>query len=397
MPANAPRNLRRTSQVIVVGAGPAGAASAIALAQRGVRDVLLLDRGGFPRDKTCGSGISPLGIRVLAELGVDDEVRRLGRVIHALHLTTPGGRHLYVRGNEAAIILLRKEFDQLLVDRARDLGVTFRDRTVVTGFVEEHGRVAGVRTGQGDIRADYVICADGAHARFSTDPRRKRTLATIMGWWEGVPFDGDAVEMIFDRAIRPLYGWLFPETATRVNIGIVVDGHRIGAAGDVGNARTAFEQFLQRHFATRLRHARQIGRWCGHPIAYSTIPGYSARPGALYAGEAARLTNVATGEGIYQAMRSGVLAAEAIAAVVQGADEQRAWRQYVTRCRRTFAPGFVIGHAFRGAVRAGVLDGIARAFNGPRARRMTTWALGWALVGSPVAAAERTHEELAQT
>lgn len=379
------------AKVVVIGAGPGGAATAIALAQRGVRDVLLLDRTRFPRDKTCGSGISPPGLQVLAELGVADEVRRRGHTIHALHLTTPGGRRLHIRGSEAAIILLRQEFDCVLVERARALGVTFQDGITVTGLLKEDGRVVGVRAGGEEIRAQYVVCADGAHSRFSADPRPRRTLGTIMGWWENVPFDSDAVEMIFDRTLSPLYGWMFPETSSRVNIGIVVDGHRLGASGDLGNARGLFETFLQRHFGSRLRAAQPIGRWRGHPISYTTWPRYGGSPGVLYIGEAARLTNIATGEGIYQAMRSGVLAADAIAAACQGMPERQAWRRYVARCRGTFTPGFLLAHVFRGAVRAGALDAIARAFDRPWGQRVSTWALGRALVGSAVSPPIQEH------
>jgi geranylgeranyl reductase family protein len=369
-------------KVVIIGAGPAGCAAAIALATHGIRDVLLVDRASFPRDKTCGSAISPLGVRVLKELDVDRDVRRVAYPIHSLRLTTPGGRRLRVCGGETAVILLRKEFDRLLVDRARALGVTFRDRFTVTGFVRDAGRVIGVRSTDEEVRADCVICADGAHSRFSTDPRPKRTLGTIMGWWENVEFEPGEIEMIFDRALSPLYGWMFPETPSRVNIGLVVDGYRLGASGELGSARGLFDSFLQRYFASRLRAARPVGRWAGHPISYSTVMRHGGRPGVLYAGEAARLTNVATGEGIYQAMRSGIFAADAVAAVARGdMREAHAWRQYVWRCRRTFTPGFLVAHLFRGAVRAGVLDGVAGAFGHPRARRLVTWALGSALTG----------------
>ncbi len=370
------------TNVVIVGAGPGGSAAAIALAQRGVRDVLLLDRARFPRQKTCGSGISPLGLRVLGELGVEDEVRRRGRMIHSLILKTPGNRTVQLSGGEAAVILLRKNFDQLMVDRARALGVQFRDGAAVTALLEEGGRIVGVRIGAEEIRSRYVLCADGAHSAFSIDPRRRLTLATIMGWWENFQYEPGTIEMIFDRQISPLYGWMFPETATRVNIGIVVDGPRAGSGGDLGNLREVFDKFLERHYAARVRNAQPVGKWSGQPISYSAWTRAAARPGALYVGESARLTNAATGEGIYQAMRCGVLAADAVARVMdRGAAEERAWRDYTRECRRTFAAGFLIGHAFRGAVRVGALDAAARVYQQPRLRRLASWAIGSALTG----------------
>lgn len=370
-------------RVLIVGAGPGGGAAAIALAQRGVDGVLLVDRARFPRDKTCGSALSPQALRVLARLGVDGDVRRAGYPIHTLVLTTPRGRRLRLTGGESAVILLRKDFDHLLAGRACALGAQFRDGLPVTGLVHEGGRVVGAYAGGEEIRADYVICADGAHSIFSTDRRPKQTMATVMGWWEDVAFEPGVIEMIFDRRLSPLYGWMFPESASRVNIGIAVDAGRVGAVGELGNIRTVFGQFLGEHFGRRLEGAREVGHRCGHPISYTSWMRQGGAPGVLYLGEAVRLTNPATGEGIYQAMQSGLLAADALASVVRGEmSEVRAWQQYLWRCRRTFTPGFLLGRAFRGAVRVGLLDLVARGFDHPRARRAAVRAIGSALTAS---------------
>jgi geranylgeranyl reductase family protein len=372
-----------TMRVLIVGAGPGGSAAAIRLARHGVDDVLLVDRATFPRDKTCGSALSPLALRTLADLGVADDVTALGYGIHSLLLKTPRGREVCVRGDQAAVILLRRDFDQLLVTRATTLGVRFRDGLQVTALLKEGGRVVGVRAGNEEIRADYVICAEGAHSRFSIDPRPQRTIATIMGWWENVAFEAGTIEMVFDRRLMPLYGWMFPESTSRVNIGITVDADRAGAALELGNLRGVFARFLDDHYRDRLTRARPVGRWCGHPISHSAWTRHSAAPGVFYIGEAARLTNAATGEGIYQALHSGLLAADAIAAVARhGVRDNDARRRYVWTCRSTFVPGLAIGHVFRGAVRIGVLDAVAAGLNNRRLRRLATWAIGSALTGS---------------
>src|SRR3954468_7271349 len=106
------------SPIVIIGAGPGGAAAAIALAQRGVRGVVLLDKDAFPRDKTCGSGLSPNALTALDELGVGAEVRRLGYAVSGLRLVTPGNREIHLESEQAAIVLLRKHFDNLLVERA---------------------------------------------------------------------------------------------------------------------------------------------------------------------------------------------------------------------------------------------------------------------------------------
>ena len=168
--------------VVIVGAGPGGSAAAIALAQRGVRDVLLVDRARFPRDKTCGSGISPLGLRVLGELGVEDDVRRRGRMIRSLILKTPGNRTVQIGGEDAAVILLRKEFDQLMVERARSLGVQFRDGAAVTGLIDRGGRISGVRIGEEEIPSRLVLCADGAHSSFTTKGQAQVRSPVLNAW-----------------------------------------------------------------------------------------------------------------------------------------------------------------------------------------------------------------------
>src|SRR5277367_686346 len=125
--------------VVIVGAGPSGAAAAVSLAQRGVRDVVLLDKDPFPREKTCGSALSPNGVAILDELGVGAEVRRRGYSIDAARIITPGGRAMDLASAESAIILLRKHFDNLLVERAQALGVTFRSGFTAREIVREGG------------------------------------------------------------------------------------------------------------------------------------------------------------------------------------------------------------------------------------------------------------------
>jgi geranylgeranyl reductase family protein len=373
------------NSAVIVGAGPGGAAAAVRLAEQGIRDVVLVDKDEFPREKTCGSALSPNGLAVCDALGIGADVRRLGYPIHSLRLVTPGDRELQLTtGAGSSVVLLRKHFDNLLVERARTLGVSFRGGFRATELLRSGGRVVGVRGRDGEeLRADYVLAADGAHSIFSFDARPKRTISTLMGWWEGMPFTPGTMEMIFDRSLAPLYGWMFPETDARVNIGICMDGE--GAAGKKTerNVRDVFARFLERHFAARLASARQIGKLKGHPISYTTWIRDCTAPGALYLGEAARITHNATGEGIFQAMQSGMYAADALAAVLHGErDEERAWARYRWQCRSRFTVGFAVGHLVRGALRTPLLDVIAAAYNSPTVRRTAFRLLSSALAGS---------------
>lgn len=101
-----------------------------------------------------------------------------------------------------------------------------------------------------------------------------------------------------------------------------------------------FRRFLDDHYGRRLSRATQVGAFKGHPIVYTTWVGHCVAPGALYLGEAARVTHNATGEGISHAMQSGIYAADAVADVLAGrTSEEEAWKAYVWKHRKRFTLG----------------------------------------------------------
>jgi len=375
-----------THDAIVVGAGPGGATAALRLSGAGVRDVLLLDGATFPRDKTCGSGLSPTALALGDELGIGDELRSRANPIQSVKIVAPGGRHFVLASNAAAVVFLRREFDDLLVRTAQEKGAKLEGGVRVRELVKEGSRVVGVRTADGrELRARYVLCADGAHSIFSNDPRPKRSISTLMGWWDGADFDPGQLEMVFAKCVAPLYGWLFPESDTRVNIGICIDGQDADGRKTRRNVRDVFAQFLDEHYRHKLARAEQIGGFKGHPIVYTTWVGHCVAPGALYLGEAARVTHNATGEGISQAMQSGIYAADAVADVLAGrTSEEEAWKEYVWKHRKRFTLSFLAGHAVRAAVRSGVLDAMAYAYDNPTIRKGVVRTLGSALAGTSV-------------
>jgi geranylgeranyl reductase family protein len=343
------------NSVAIIGAGPAGTAAAIHLGQLGVRDVVLVDRCDFPRDKTCGSGISPKGIETLKSLGVWEQVSAESYKINGLRLVVPGGREVFASGGEeaAAVICCRRRFDHLLLDRARALGVLFIPNFDTRELIYDGNRVAGFKDRNGRaIRAGYTVVANGAHSTFTVNPQPRQLIQAIMGWWENVPFQPNHVEMIFDRMVTPYYGWLFPESQTRVNIGICYED-----ADHTRNARELFRQFLQKHYGTRLAGAEQVGDWKGHPISYSYRVHKLHSPGRLVIGEAGRMTHPATAEGIYQGMRSGMIAAEALRdALAAPGKEEEALGRYEARCRKTFRGSFLSAKLWRRAVQSPALD-----------------------------------------
>src|SRR5215470_14423931 len=295
------------ADVGIIGAGPAGLATAVHLAQLGVDRVVIVDRLDFPRDKTCGSAVSPKGCEVLNALGVSEAVARESYAVSGLRLVTPRGHDVIVSSpQDVALVCSRRTLDHLLLQRAQDLGTKFLGNFEASFMLQRGDRVVGFRSSDGcEVRADYTVVADGAHSRFGCERGPRQLIQAIMGWWDDVPFRPHHVEMIFDELVAPLYGWLFPEGPGRVNIGICYEDPYLAR-----NARQLFQDFLAKHYRQRLAGARQVGSWRGHPISYGAHIARLTSPGRIVVGEAGRMTHPATAEGIYQAMRSGMLAAQ---------------------------------------------------------------------------------------
>lgn len=370
---------RIEANVAILGAGPAGTAAAAHLGQLGVRGVVLVDRHDFPRDKTCGSGVSPKGIKVLQELGVWQDVEPQAYRILGIRLVTSSGFEAWRSAGEAfsAVVCQRRVLDQLLLDKARSQGVTFHPNFDATELLEEGGRTVGFKAKDGrEVRARTVLVAGGTHCRLDRVERPRRVIQAIMGWWEGVSFRPNHLEMIFDHMLGPYYGWMFPESDARVNIGITYeDGTQHGDTNKsannrpVGkeNARDLFKRFLAKHYGERLANAKQLGGWKGHPIAWSYDIERLTAPGRLTIGESGLLTHPATAEGIYQGMRSGMLAAEAVRDVDRGVlREELAWARYERECRRAFLLSFRVGGAaLRGLAKGDALDRLVRVTSHP--------------------------------
>lgn len=355
------------TDVVILGAGPAGTAAAAHLGQLGVRRVVLVDRHDFPRDKTCGSGVSPKGIQTLKDLGVWEDVEPHAYWISGIRLVTPGGRESWQSAGDVgqAIVCQRRVLDHVLLKAALARGVTFVPHFDAAEAIEEDGRVVGIRARDGrEVRARFVLVAGGSHCRVGLPAKRpRRVIQAIMGWWEGVPFRPHHVEMVFDRMVEPYYGWLFPEDERRVNIGITYEDPD-GAAKK--NARELFRQFLDAHYAERLKHATQIGGWKGHPVVWSYRIEDLTAPGRVVIGEAGLMTHPATAEGIYQGMRSGMLGAEAVADALSGRlSEPEAMARYEKECKKAFQLSFWGGGVFRRLVRTEALDWMVRFTDQP--------------------------------
>ena len=341
-------------RVVVVGAGPAGSAAAMTLARSPRLEVVLVDRATFPRRKACGSGLSPWALALLDELEVGDLVRRAAYPIRAALIGAGQRPVIELRGGEEAAVLLRERLDDLLAQEAVRRGARLVEGTLVRGLAREGDRVVGVLTSDGELEADAVVDASGANTRLSREPARPgRTLNAIMGWYEGFPAVSDAVELYFDPVVRPWYGWVFPESDDRVNVGICY-----APGPDGANARERFAEFVEERLGDRVRSAEPIGDLVGHPIATTGRPTALSQEGVLVAGEAGRLVDAATAEGIHHALASGLVAGTLLGELAERGERPSAaaLAPFTRLVRRRVGLRLRAGELLLGALRTPVLD-----------------------------------------
>lgn len=327
------------------------------LVQGGI-ETRILERKTLPRTKACGSGLSPWTLTFLDRLGVGAAVRRRAFRIDGAIIHGAEGPGVELRGDHETAILLRAEFDELLVRHAEKLGATLVEGCTVRSLEAHRGSV-GVRSTEGDFEADIVVDCSGATGGLHSKRRTVTgvsssalTLHTIMGWWQGVSQVSDVVELFFDRELRPHYGWIFPESEQRVNIGICFVPDKT-----LGNARQRFQAFLDRRLAGRLAKAEQLGNWIGHPVRTASVPAALTAPGVLRAGEAGWLADNATAEGIYHALMSGTLAGQHLVRLHEARKPLDAEPlRYQARVAAALGPRLLGGRLLMGALRTPILD-----------------------------------------
>ena len=339
---------------LVIGAGPAGSAAARVLAQAGI-DVLLIDQHPQGRDKICGDGLIPDAHAALARLGVLDAVMaRAQRVSHVGCIGPRGGR-IDVPGHLA--VLPRRELDQMLCQAAQDAGAKFiAPARFETPLVDARDKVVGARLKVGDewveVRADWVILATGAVPKALTAAglceRHTPSGVALRGYVRAPSMVGriTAMDVVWSRAVRPGYGWIFPAPDGCFNIGVgVTDSHK-AVAGKFGkrgakkelNLREIFDAFVTHYApaAALMREGELVGELKGAPLR-CTLEGASwSRPGLLVTGEAAGSTYSFTGEGIGKALETGILAAEAILAAGSDAAVRSRYEQSLTALKPKF-------------------------------------------------------------
>lgn len=342
-----------TADVIVVGAGPAGSATAAYLAMAGL-DVLVLEKTSFPREKVCGDGLTPRAVKELITLGIPTPEDDGWIKNHGLRIIG-GGMRLSLPWPDLAsfppygLVRTRQDFDDILAKHAVKHGARLREATNVTGpILDSKGAIVGVTARAMDEKgratgpelryaAPLVVAADGNSSRLSLAMGREKREDRPMGvavrtYYTSPRHDDDYLESWLElwstddngkKVLLPGYGWIFGvgDGTSNVGLGILNTSSAFG--------KTDYKDVMRRWVATMPEDWTYSDATMVGPIRGAALPmGFNRQPhydnGLLLVGDAGGMVNPFNGEGIAYAMESGRLAAEVIAqAFARGTDAQR--------------------------------------------------------------------------
>jgi geranylgeranyl reductase family protein len=326
--------VERHTDVLVVGAGPAGIAAALTAHRKGL-SVRVIDKAVFPRDKCCGDGLTTGALRLLEQIGLRPESVPSWKVCRDVVLRSPSGREVMLRlpeHGQFAAIATRMDLDAALVTHARNEGIPIAEGVAFTG-IEHTANGHRVTTSQETLTSQVVIAADGMWSAV-----RKATVpepTTYLGEWHALRqyahgVTGPAAERLFvwfEPELLPGYAWSFPLADGRANLGFgILRGGRLSP----GEMKPLWHELVQRpHVRAALGDTAviddKVSAW---PIPARVTSSKLSHRDVLFVGDAARVTDVLTGEGIGQALLSGILAGSASATRRPGHTYERAMRRH---------------------------------------------------------------------
>lgn len=382
-------------EVLVVGGGPAGAATAYWLAEAG-HDVLVVEKKEFPRDKTCGDGLTPRAVRQLSDMGLADRLEDFHRyeglraVAHGITLELAWPDHPEFPSH--GYVVRRRDLDQMVAERAVKAGATIWqgaeavapvvDRGMVRGAVVRRKGAEGRPVTIEEIRARYVVVADGANSRFgrAIGTHRNRSFPqgmAIRGYYESPRHDDPWIESALDVRDRngnslPGYGWIFPVGDGTVNVGV-------GLLSTFRDFKSVNTTHLMHEFA-----ATAPAYWGLAPETATCAPtggrlpmagsvGPKAGPTFLVVGDAAGSVNPFNGEGIDYAYETGRLAADVLHEALRTGDGL-ALQRYPAELDRRFALYFKVARLFAVIIgKPALMRELTRV--GMRSRSLMEWVL----------------------
>ncbi|MEI6299513.1 MAG: NAD(P)/FAD-dependent oxidoreductase [Actinomycetota bacterium] len=308
------------SKVLIIGAGPSGTACAATLHRLG-HDVTVVDKATFPRDKCCGDGLTTNALRILDQLGFDPSRVPDWQVTSDVVVHSPTGRTIELAlpevGGIFAAIAPRSQFDYALVQHCRDTGITIHEGHAFVSLSENDTSIAVEVEGLETFTVDYVVAADGMWS-----PVRKAmglSTAGYLGEWHAfrqyisnvTGTGATQLHVWFEKDLLPGYAWSFPLPGNRVNFGYGILR--------TSERSTKFMNDTWRDLLTRPHIREALGgdfvpedRHTAWPIPARIDEAVRSSGRVLFIGDAVCATDTLTGEGIGQALETGIAAAESI-------------------------------------------------------------------------------------
>jgi geranylgeranyl reductase family protein len=366
------------SDVLIVGAGPAGAAAGTFLARMGL-EVVCVDRARFPRDKTCGDAVSSAGLEIAAAMGAELSALPHAPVTAAAAILPDGERIVRHYGAHPGAIVPRLALDDLLRQRMQAAGVALHEGVAVRTLLRDGENFVGAEGPGLRWHARAVLAADGpgsvAWAALGREYPRGAQLgvAATVYLRNAAPLQPGVSEHYFERDLPCGYGWLFPPVEGLANVGVYQRADRYQKRG--GQLRALLHDFLARH-PDRFAAAEMVGpvRSWALPLCLHRWPPGGA-PGLLLCGDAGSFVDPLSGEGIWQALRTGQLAAEyAGAALLAGRPvDAGVVRRFRLACARAVS--------WPSLVRAGIQEGMRVLIDReldrrPPVKKLLQWGYG---------------------
>jgi geranylgeranyl reductase family protein len=314
------------ADVLIAGAGPAGASTAAHLARSGLK-VALIDQCAFPRDKVCGDFVSPVALVELQRLGVVENPAYLetnliysasvhldGKELISSQFPDISGLPAYGR------VIPRVKLDTWIVEAAREAGANFFEGWRVKGYdVDVDGVTvhAQQRGKQRTWRGRMLIGADGSNSLIARQlhgklPSSQDRIIAVRSYYENISGPSDQAGLFFSSNCFPGYYWLFPTGGRRANVGIGMLNETVPATNEY--LPRLLENLIEQDpaFGERLANAHRVGKISGWPLSTYNSSSPLIADRVLLVGDAAGLINPLNGEGIQYALLSGRWAADTI-------------------------------------------------------------------------------------
>jgi menaquinone-9 beta-reductase len=320
------------TQICIIGAGPAGATTALFLAKAGIPHIIV-DAAQFPRDKVCGDGLDLKVMRVLQHLDPnilthDIQQNNGFSPSWGTRIITPNGKYVdldYQPSTKEAQLPLyqvsrRAHFDHFLVQRFDPKYTDFRQNTTVQSLVREGNiwRINAENEGQHlEITCNLVIGADGDHSvvlRAIGDRKieRRHYAASQRQYWSGVTgmHPEGLIEFYFPKSLPWSYFWIFPLPNGEANVGFIMLSEPVAKLQI--NIRKELQRIITEDpvIAPRFKNATPLDKPAGWGLPLSSRRRKPFGDGFMLVGDAASLICPITGEGIGTSMLSGYLAAQ---------------------------------------------------------------------------------------